>query len=76
MNDGAAALLVASETAVKDHGLTPLVRVLGTASAGVPPRIMGLGPVPATRKLLARLGLRLADTWTSSNSTRPSLPSR
>ena len=61
INDGAAALLLASGKAVEKHGLTPLVRVLGTAYAGVPPRIMGLGPVPATRKLLERLGLGLDD---------------
>jgi len=59
VNDGAAALLVASEAAVERHRLTPLVRVLGTSAAGVAPRVMGLGPVPATRKLLARLGLSL-----------------
>ncbi len=61
INDGAAALLLASEEAVKRHGLRPLVRVLGTAYAGVPPRIMGLGPVPATQKLLKRLGMTLDD---------------
>jgi acetyl-CoA acyltransferase len=61
VNDGAAALLVASAEAVASHGLKPLARILGTASAGVPPRIMGLGPVPATSKLLARLGMKLAD---------------
>ena len=61
INDGAAALLLASEAAVKEQGLTPLVRVAGTAYAGVPPRIMGLGPVPATQKLLKRLGLGLDD---------------
>lgn len=59
VNDGAAALLVASEAAVERHGLKPLARVLGTSAAGVAPRVMGLGPVPATRKLLARLGLTL-----------------
>ena len=57
VNDGAAALIVASEAAARRHGLTPLARVLGGAAAGVPPRIMGMGPVPATRKLCARLGL-------------------
>ena len=57
VNDGAAALIIASEAAVKKHGLTPLARVLGVATAGIEPRIMGLGPVPATRKLCARLGL-------------------
>jgi len=57
VNDGAAALIVASEAAVKKHGLSPIARVLGGAAAGVPPRIMGIGPAPATRKLCARLGL-------------------
>ncbi|MBP2309544.1 3-oxoadipyl-CoA thiolase [Azospirillum melinis] len=61
VNDGAAALLVASEGAVKRHGLTPRARILGGATAGVPPRVMGIGPVPATRKLLERLGRRIAD---------------
>jgi 3-oxoadipyl-CoA thiolase len=56
VNDGAAALLVASERACERHGLTPLARIVGAATAGVPPRIMGIGPVPATRKLLDRLG--------------------
>ncbi|WP_157105527.1 3-oxoadipyl-CoA thiolase [Sphingomonas sp. TDK1] len=60
VNDGAAAMIIASEMAVRDHGLTPRARILGMASAGVPPRIMGIGPVPATQKLLARLGLSLA----------------
>jgi len=59
VNDGAAALLVASEDAVKRHGLTPRTRILGMATAGVPPRIMGTGPVPATQNLLQRLGLSL-----------------
>ncbi len=59
VNDGAAALIVASEAAMARHGLEPLARVVGTAAAGVPPRVMGLGPVPATRKLLTRLGLTL-----------------
>jgi acetyl-CoA acyltransferase len=58
VNDGAAALIVASEAAAKKHGLTPIARVLGGATAGVPPRIMGIGPAPATQKLLARLGLK------------------
>jgi acetyl-CoA acyltransferase len=57
VNDGAAALLVASEAAVKRHGFTPLARVLGGATAGVAPRVMGVGPAPATRKLCQRLGL-------------------
>ncbi|MFB2551339.1 3-oxoadipyl-CoA thiolase [Ensifer soli] len=59
VNDGAAALLVASAPAVKRHGLTPLARILGGAAAGVPPRVMGIGPVAATRKLLDRLGMTL-----------------
>ena len=57
VNDGAAALIIASEAAVKKYGLTPIARIVGGAAAGVPPRIMGIGPVPATKKLLARLGL-------------------
>ena len=61
VNDGAAALLVASEAAVARYGLTPLARVLGSASAGVEPRIMGIGPVPASRKLMQRLGLSIGD---------------
>src|SRR5450830_2011490 len=61
VNDGAAAMILASEAAVKAHGLTPRARILGMASAAVPPRIMGIGPVPATRKLMARLGHKIAD---------------
>ncbi|GAO38720.1 beta-ketoadipyl-CoA thiolase [Sphingomonas changbaiensis NBRC 104936] len=61
VNDGAAALIIASEAAVKKHGLTPRARILGTAVAGVPPRIMGMGPAPATQKLLERLGLSIGD---------------
>jgi 3-oxoadipyl-CoA thiolase len=61
INDGAAAIILASEEAAKAHGLTPRARVLGMASAGVPPRIMGIGPVPSTRKLLARLNLKIVD---------------
>ena len=61
VNDGAAALLVASESAVKRFGLTPRARILGGATAGVPPRVMGIGPAPATRKLLERLGRTIAD---------------
>ncbi|ODT78920.1 MAG: 3-oxoadipyl-CoA thiolase [Pelagibacterium sp. SCN 64-44] len=61
VNDGAAALIIASEAAAKRHGLTPIARILGGASAGVPPRIMGMGPAPATKKLCARLGLSPAD---------------
>ncbi len=59
VNDGACALLLASEAAVKRHGLTPRARVAGMATAGVEPRIMGMGPAPATQKLLARLGLKI-----------------
>jgi 3-oxoadipyl-CoA thiolase len=61
VNDGAAAMILASSEAVKKHGLTPMARVLGLASAGVPPRIMGMGPVPAAQKLMARLGLKISD---------------
>jgi 3-oxoadipyl-CoA thiolase len=61
INDGAAALLLASEAAVKQHGLTPHARILGMASAAVPPRLMGIGPVPSTRKLMARLGFKIGD---------------
>ena len=60
INDGACAAIVASEQAVKDHSLTPLARILGMATAGLEPRIMGFGPAPASKKLLARLGLTLA----------------
>jgi 3-oxoadipyl-CoA thiolase len=61
VNDGAAALLIASEVAAKKHGLTPYARIVGMAAAGVPPRVMGIGPVPSTQKLMARLGLRIGD---------------
>ena len=61
VNDGAAAIILASEDAVKAHGLKPRARVLGMASAAVPPRIMGIGPVPSTRKLMERLGLKIGD---------------
>jgi 3-oxoadipyl-CoA thiolase len=61
INDGACAMLLASEAAVKAHGLKPRVRILGMATAGVPPRIMGIGPVPATQKLLACLELKIDD---------------
>jgi len=61
VNDGAAALILASEAGAKRHGLTPIARVLGGATAGVPPRIMGIGPAPASQKLLARLGLHQSD---------------
>ena len=61
VNDGAAALIVATEEAAKRNGLTPRARFLGAAVAGVPPRIMGIGPAPAREKLLKRLGLTIAD---------------
>jgi 3-oxoadipyl-CoA thiolase len=61
VNDGAAALILASAEAVRKHGLTPRARVLGMASAGVAPRIMGYGPVPAVRKLCERLDLQVSD---------------
>jgi 3-oxoadipyl-CoA thiolase len=61
VNDGAAAMLVASDAAAERHGLTPIARVVGTASAGVAPRIMGMGPAPASQKLLERLGIALGD---------------
>lgn len=60
INDGAAAIILASETALKKHGLRPRARVLGMAAAGVAPRVMGIGPVPATEKLLARLNLKIS----------------
>ncbi|HEY2850766.1 MAG TPA: 3-oxoadipyl-CoA thiolase [Gemmatimonadaceae bacterium] len=59
LNDGAAALLLAGASAVKAHGLTPVARVVASAAAGVEPRIMGMGPVPSTRKVLAQAGLKL-----------------
>ena len=59
INDGAAAVILAAEEATAKHGLTPRARILGMATAGVAPRIMGMGPVPATRKLMARLGLTI-----------------
>ena len=59
VNDGACALILASEAAARRHGLTPMARVVGVATAGCPPRIMGIGPVPASRKLLARTGVGL-----------------
>ena len=58
VNDGAAALLIASEEAIARHGLVPVARIVGGAAAGVPPRIMGFGPAPASKKLMARLGLK------------------
>ncbi len=61
VNDGAAAVIIASGEAVEKYGLKPKARVLGTATAGVPPRIMGIGPAPASEKLLERLGLRIGD---------------
>ena len=68
INDGAAAMIVASEDAVARHGFEPRVRILGMATAGVPPRVMGMGPVPATRKLLARLHHTIADfDWIQLN---------
>ena len=68
INDGAAAVILASEEAAAKHGLTPRARILGMATAGVAPRIMGMGPVPATRKLIARLGLSInAFDWIELN---------
>jgi 3-oxoadipyl-CoA thiolase len=61
VNDGAGALLLASGSAVKQHGLTPFARVIASAATGVLPRIMGIGPVPAVQKLLAKTGLKLSD---------------
>src|SRR5262249_23740489 len=61
VNDGAAAMVVASEPALKAHHLRPRARVLGMATVGVAPRVMGIGPVPATEKLLARLNLKIGD---------------
>ncbi|MGH8494795.1 MAG: 3-oxoadipyl-CoA thiolase [Gammaproteobacteria bacterium] len=61
INDGACALLLASESAAKRHGLTPRARVIAAAAAGVPPRIMGMGPAPATRKVLERARMKLSE---------------
>ena len=61
INDGAAAVILASAEVAKRHGLTPRARVLGMAAAAVPPRVMGIGPVPSTRKLMARLGFKIGD---------------
>ncbi|MFC4270457.1 3-oxoadipyl-CoA thiolase [Sneathiella chungangensis] len=61
VNDGACALLLASDEAIEEYGLTAKARILGAATAGVPPRIMGIGPAPASKKLLARLGLSMDD---------------
>jgi len=64
VNDGAAAVIVASEAAVAKYGLTPRARVAGMATVGVPPRIMGIGPAPATEKLMAQHGLTIGDIGT------------
>jgi 3-oxoadipyl-CoA thiolase len=61
VNDGAQALIIASKDAAVRHGLAPIARILGMATAGVPPRIMGIGPVPAAAKLLDRLGMKIGD---------------
>ena len=61
VNDGAAAVIVASRKAAEKYGLAPLAKISGMATAGVPPRIMGIGPVPATQKLMQRLGLKISD---------------
>jgi acetyl-CoA acyltransferase len=61
VNDGAAAVIIASEVAVRKYGLTPIARILGGAAAGIAPRIMGIGPAPATKKLCARLGITPRD---------------
>ena len=61
VNDGAAALIVASEAQATRHGLVPRARVVAMATAGVPPRVMGIGPAPATEKLLARAGVKISD---------------
>ena len=61
VNDGACAMLIATEDAAKKNGLTPRARIVGMATAGVPPRIMGIGPAPASQKLLKRLGLQISD---------------
>ena len=68
INDGAAAMIIASEDAISRHGLRPRARILGMATAGVPPRVMGMGPVPATRKLLAYLKKQISDfDWIQLN---------
>jgi acetyl-CoA acyltransferase len=61
VNDGAAALIIASENAMKRQGLIPLARILGGATGGVPPRVMGIGPVPAVQRLCARLAIKPSD---------------
>ncbi|TDD00079.1 thiolase family protein [Nonomuraea deserti] len=73
LSDGAAAVVVASEEAVRRHGLTPRARVVAGASAGVEPHLMGLGPVPATRKALARAGWESADTVEINEAFAPQL---
>ena len=68
VNDGAAAIIIASDEAVARHGLRPSARILGMATAGLAPRVMGLGPVPATNKLLARLHMKISDfDWIQLN---------
>ena len=68
VNDGAAVAIIASEQAITRHELKPCARILGMATAGVPPRVMGIGPVPATQKLLARMNKRIADfDWIQLN---------
>ena len=64
VNDGAAALLIASEDAVARYGLQPMARIISMASAGVQPRVMGIGPVPAVNRLLQRTGVKLSDVGT------------
>ncbi len=64
VNDGAAAVIVASEAAVEKYGLTPRARVVGMATVGVPPRVMGIGPAPATERLMAQHGLSIGDVGT------------
>ncbi len=61
LNDGAAAMIIATEAAAKRHGLTPRARILGMATAGVEPRVMGIGPIPAVKKLMERLNLKVSD---------------
>ncbi|MDC0990105.1 acetyl-CoA C-acyltransferase, partial [Rhodospirillales bacterium] len=61
INDGSCALIIASEDTAKANGLTPKARILGLAAGGVPPRVMGIGPVPSTQKLMTRLGLKMND---------------
>ncbi|MCF6318320.1 MAG: 3-oxoadipyl-CoA thiolase [Proteobacteria bacterium] len=61
VNDGACALIIASESAIKEHGLTPIAKIIGTVAVGVEPKIMGIGPAPATKKLLTKYGLSIDD---------------